>query len=753
MARVAHSSNPDYTNKTDYDQHFPPVTSHNHHDNKKQPHYSSSPVVVTHGVSGGTGNGRFRATYGRCFLCDELGHYARECPVYGPRTTPLRNYASYYRCADAVESSSGTQNVRPKPINVLTDISSNFEPVSPLLGKVKHKKKELQSRDEEIESLKCQLNKATTDLSSAQAKNEEITLNMNKATTDLKCTKSKNEELTVNMKNFQEELQKCKWELSSLRDKDEEMTKKWWDLNNEFVKIKDVMNEKIKHLEEVNKTRDDEILKQKLETKQWKKTTKDLVSILAGGAELSSKTPELESLLLHYTNRAVKRMSIGKTRKALDDCRMATYLDPGFLQVCLIAGNCHLVRGELDEALCCYKKCLDSGMVCLDRRLTIEASDGLQSVEKVGNHIKQSAELLQLKTFESATNAMEIVTEALSVSCYSEKLLELEGEALFQLHKYEEVVQMCEQTLAFAEKNCGNINDSKRKGHEDQNRELHLWRWSLISRSYYHMGKFDLALTMLQKYEQLAPSETKTEEPSLFSATTVHELLQIKSAGNDAFQSGKFIEAVEHYTNAIMRSIESRPFAAICLCNRAAAHQSLGNVIDAIADCNLAIALDGDYMKAISRRASLHEKIRDYEHAFLDLKRLISLLEKRSEKKYVEDLKVSRQHLSSLKRYMNKGMSMDLYMILGLKGSESGSEIKKAYHKAALRHHPDKAGKFLARSESGADGDIWKDIMTTIHMDADKLFKKIGEAYAVLSDANKRHAYNLEDVMKDGFVW
>nr|GEW08759.1 DnaJ homolog subfamily C member 7-like [Tanacetum cinerariifolium] len=140
---------------------------------------------------------------------------------------------------------------------------------------------------------------------------------------------------------------------------------------------------------------------------------------------------------------------------------------------------------------------------------------------------------------------------------------------------------------------------------------------------------------------------------------------------------------------------------------------------------------------AISRRASLHEKIRDYEHAFLDLKRLISLLEKRSEKKYVEDLKVSRQHLSSLKRYMNKGMSMDLYMILGLKGSESGSEIKKAYHKAALRHHPDKAGKFLARSESGADGDIWKDIMTTIHMDADKLFKKIGEAYAVLSDANK----------------
>ncbi|GJU97335.1 DnaJ domain, zinc finger, CCHC-type, tetratricopeptide-like helical domain protein, partial [Tanacetum coccineum] len=86
-------------------------------------------------------------------------------------------------------------------------------------------------------------------------------------------------------------------------------------------------------------------------------------------------------------------------------------------------------------------------------------------------------------TFESATNAVEIVTEALSIICYSEKLLQLEGEALFQ------------------------------------------------------------------------------------------------SAGNDAFQSGKFIKAVEHYTNSIMRSIESRHFAAICLRNRVVAHQSLGNFL------------------------------------------------------------------------------------------------------------------------------------------------------------------------------
>nr|GEV94790.1 DnaJ homolog subfamily C member 7-like [Tanacetum cinerariifolium] len=34
-------------------------------------------------------------------------------------------------------------------------------------------------------------------------------------------------------------------------------------------------------------------------------------------------------------------------------------------------------------------------------------------------------------------------------------------------------------------------------------------RWSLMSRSFYHMGKFSMAFSMLEKYEQLEPSEIK----------------------------------------------------------------------------------------------------------------------------------------------------------------------------------------------------------------------------------------------------
>lgn len=42
----------------------------------------------------------------------------------------------------------------------------------------------------------------------------------------------------------------------------------------------------------------------------------------------------------------------------------------------------------------------------------------------------------------------------------------------------------------------------------------------------------------------------------------------------------------------------------------------------------------------------------------------------------------------------------------------------------------------MARADNG-DNVLWKDIAGGVHKDADKLFKMIGEAYAVLSDPIK----------------
>jgi len=63
-------------------------------------------------------------------------------------------------------------------------------------------------------------------------------------------------------------------------------------------------------------------------------------------------------------------------------------------------------------------------------------------------------------------------------------------------------------------------------------------------------------------------------------------------------------------------------------------------------------------------------------------------------------------------------MSKDYYNILGVKKDASKDEIKKAFHKLAMQHHPDKNG-----------GD-------------DKKFKEVNEAYQVLSDDKKRSNYD-----------
>jgi DnaJ-class molecular chaperone len=65
-------------------------------------------------------------------------------------------------------------------------------------------------------------------------------------------------------------------------------------------------------------------------------------------------------------------------------------------------------------------------------------------------------------------------------------------------------------------------------------------------------------------------------------------------------------------------------------------------------------------------------------------------------------------------------MPEDFYLILGVSVSASRDDIKSAFRELALKYHPDK--------DSGVG--------------AEERFKKINEAYAVLSDSVKRKEYD-----------
>ncbi|KAJ1450787.1 hypothetical protein M885DRAFT_621380 [Pelagophyceae sp. CCMP2097] len=78
----------------------------------------------------------------------------------------------------------------------------------------------------------------------------------------------------------------------------------------------------------------------------------------------------------------------------------------------------------------------------------------------------------------------------------------------------------------------------------------------------------------------------------------------------------------------------------------------------------------------------------------------------------------ARSRLASVLR-LSGGASDDAgyYKTLGLRRDATPDEVKRAYRRAATRHHPDKGGD-------------------------DEAFKKVGEAYSVLGDAQQRRSYD-----------
>ena len=68
----------------------------------------------------------------------------------------------------------------------------------------------------------------------------------------------------------------------------------------------------------------------------------------------------------------------------------------------------------------------------------------------------------------------------------------------------------------------------------------------------------------------------------------------------------------------------------------------------------------------------------------------------------------------------------DYYKILMADRSASQDDIKKAYRRAAMRHHPDRHATASAEERE----------------EEERKFKEVSEAYCVLSDQRKKHRYD-----------
>lgn len=107
----------------------------------------------------------------------------------------------------------------------------------------------------------------------------------------------------------------------------------------------------------------------------------------------------------------------------------------------------------------------------------------------------------------------------------------------------------------------------------------------------------------------------------------------------------------------------------------------LKNFKEAIADCERALQLDPSYTKARKTKAKALGESGDWEAAVKELK---AIHEANPEEPGIA------KEIRSAELELKKSKRKDYYKILGVEKDADDTQIKKAYRKLAIIHHPDK---------------------------------------------------------------
>jgi len=138
---------------------------------------------------------------------------------------------------------------------------------------------------------------------------------------------------------------------------------------------------------------------------------------------------------------------------------------------------------------------------------------------------------------------------------------------------------------------------------------------------------------------------------------------------------------------------------------------------DALRFVSKAVDINPSYYKAFVHRATIHNAKELYEEAARDLETALKLDPSKTE---------LRHEIQTAKMAAKRAKRKDYYKILDIPKGASEDDIRKAYKKRALLHHPDR--------HAGATELVQKE--------QEKNFKDVGEAYEVLSDPKKRFRYD-----------
>jgi DnaJ family protein C protein 7 len=229
---------------------------------------------------------------------------------------------------------------------------------------------------------------------------------------------------------------------------------------------------------------------------------------------------------------------------------------------------------------------------------------------------------------------------------------------------------------------------------------------------FYYQGNMEQAICQFKYTLQLAPNHQR----ALTIYKRAQSLVQKKEEGNKAYIAGKLKEAYSLYTEALEIDPKNKSVNAKLFFDRATVCSRLGRFNEAVADFSSALKLDDNYWKALLQRAKCYMELSDFEKAVSDYEKVVKMDSSRESRRLLEDAKLA----------LKKSKHKDYYKIFGVDKNATIDEIKKAYKRKALSHHPD-------RHVNASDNE---------RREHERKFQEVAEAYGILSDREKRACYD-----------
>ncbi|KAJ4361975.1 hypothetical protein N0V83_010916 [Neocucurbitaria cava] len=382
----------------------------------------------------------------------------------------------------------------------------------------------------------------------------------------------------------------------------------------------------------------------------------------------------------YYSNRAAAFISANRFVEAMEDCKTADELDPDNMKILLRLGRVYTSLGRPDEAVQVYNS-IDATAKDMQPALTMQ------------KHLRTAED-----TFRNG-GAGSMVIYALNEA---EKGLGVgvDRPRKWQLMRGEAHLRMGNPNALGEAQNVA--MSLLRNNNQDPDALV------LRGRALYAQGENDKAI---QHFRQALSCDPDFKEAVKY-LRMVQKLERMKQEGNAAFKAGRYKEAIDTYSQALEIDPANKNTNSKLLQNRALCHTRQKSWKLAIADAEKALELDPSYTKARKTRAKALGEAGNWEEAVRDLKAIQE--ENPSEPGIAKEIRDAELELKKSKR-------KDYYKILGLQKDATETEIKKAYRKLAIVHHPDKNPD----DEDAADR-----------------FKEIQEAHETLSDPQKRERYD-----------